>query len=152
MLYEWKRAFDVAGVTSRRAYVLFLLEWVIVLLCVFALFEVSWRFFYPSVRLFVEGILLAGLLCLSGCVFFSASIRRIRDTGVSLLLPATAFIMVCFAVSFDLMEILLLDWYDTRFWTGDGLSWGLSKFMQFLFLTCLSASFGALALSGRAQN
>lgn len=152
MLREWKRAFDVSGMTSRRDYVLFLLEWVLMLLCVAILFELSRRFFYPSVRLFVEGIFVAGLLCLSGCVFFSASIRRIRDTGVSLLLPATAFMMVCLAISFDLMEILLLDWYDTRFWTGDGLSWGLSKFMQFLFLTCLSASFGALALSGKPQT
>lgn len=152
MLHEWKRAFDVSGVTSRKAYLLFLLEWITIIFLSFLFFEFSWRFFFPSVRLFVEGIFLAGLLALSGCVFLSASIRRIRDAGVSLLLPATAFLMVCFAVSFDLMEILLLDWYDARFWTGDGLSWGLSKFMQFLFLTCLSASFGSLALSGKHSD
>lgn len=149
LLREWSLAFEAQGLTARRGFLLLVANIVIVWIIAWGLDQVVPYGALPAVAILVRGLAILGISIVTGCALINAVIRRLRDAGVPLMVPATCFVLVCFAYVFDMLHILSIQWYGMDFWSGAGLSKGLEYMLQFSILGCFAATCGGLSLRSR---
>lgn len=149
---QWGYVFDHTGALGRGEFWVFILQIVAVWACALTVDMLAPYYMFPAIGILVRGLVMMLLIVVTGCALTNAVIRRLRDAGVSLLLPTTAFVLVCFAYVFDMLHVLSLRWYALDFWSGDGLSKFLEYMIQFGILTCVASTCGALVLSTRKRE